>query len=267
MACGFAPAERFVSEDMFFRMRIEPIIAAGCRPGLLLALLATSTLLHAQAPQHEPDQPQRPAVPTVTFTFDWPSLEPHRYIIAVDSSGSAAYQSWTADSTAGPSSADDSYLLKFTVSSTARDRIFALARQLKYFNGDFEYRKHRVAATGDKTLAYADPDKRYETRYNWSENPDIDELTALFQGMSTTLESGRRLERLHRFERLGLDEELKNLEHSAVEHRASELQLIAPILVQLAEDPGVLNIARQRARHILQIAGVPLTADPQASPQ
>ena len=239
----------------------------GLQSGLILVLLATSTLLHAQAPQHEPNQRQPPAVPTVTFTFDWPSLEPHRYIIAVESSGNAAYQSWTADSTAEPSSADDPYLLKFTVSAATRDRIFALARQLKYFNDDFEYHKHPVAFTGDKTLAYADPDKRYETRYNWSENPDIDELTALFQGMSTTLESGRRLERVHRFERLGLDEELKNLEHSALEHRATELQAIAPILVQLAQDPAVLNIARQRARHILQIAGVPLTADPQASSQ
>jgi len=267
MARGFTPAERFVSEDMFFRMRIERIIAAAGRPGLLLALLAASALLHAQAPQHEPDQPRRPAVPTVTFTFDWPSVEPHRYVISVDPGGNATYQSWTADSTAEPSSADDPYLLKFTLSPTARGRIFALARQLKYFNGDFEYRKHRVAATGDKTLAYADPDRQFETRYNWSENPDIDELTALFEGVSTTLESGRRLERLRRFERLGLDEELKSLEHLAVEHRATELQAIAPILVQLAEDPAVLNIARQRARHILQIAGVPLSADSQASPQ
>ncbi|MFI5089973.1 MAG: hypothetical protein ACHP7P_07945 [Terriglobales bacterium] len=239
----------------------------GFQSGLVLVLLAASILLRAQAPQHQSDQPRRPAIPTVTFTFDWPSLEPHRYIIEVDSSGNAAYQSWTADSTAEPSGADDPYLLKFLVSPTARDRIFALTRQLKYFNGDFEYRKHRVAATGDKTLAYADPDRQFETRYNWSENPDIDELTALFQGISTTLESGRRLERLRRFERLGLDEELKNLEHLAVEHRASELQLVAPILVQLAQDPAVLNIARQRARHILQIAGVPLTADAKASPQ
>lgn len=230
-------------------------------------MLAAATLLHAQAPQHEPNRSQRPAVPTVTFTFDWPSVEPHRYIIVVDSSGSTAYQSWTADSTAEPSSADDPYLLKFTVWPAARDRIFALARQLKYFNGDFEYHKHPVARTGDKTLAYADADKQHETRYNWSENPDIDELTVLFQGISTTLESGRRLERLHRFERLGLDEELKNLEHYAVEHRASELQLIAPILLQIAEDPSVLNIARQRARHILRIAGVPLDADAKTFPQ
>lgn len=245
---------------------IERIIAAGCRPGLLLALLTASTLLQAQASQLAPNQPQPPAVSTVTFTFDWPSIEPHRYVISLDSSGNAAYQSWTADPAAAQSSAGDPYLLKFTASAAARDRILALARQLKYFNGDFEYRKHRVASTGDKTLAYADPDKQYETRYNWSENAAIGELTALFQGMSTTIESGRRLEHLHRFERLGLDEELKNLEHLAVEHRATELQIIAPIIERLAEDPAVLNIARQRARHILQIARVPPAASG-ASPQ
>jgi len=238
----------------------------GFQSGLVLVILTAAALLHAQAPPHEPNQRQRPAVPTVTFTFDWPSVEPHRYMISVDSGGNATYQSWTADSMAEPSRADDAYRLKFTVSPTARDRIFTLARQLKYFNGDFEYHKHPVAHTGDKTLAYADPDQQYETRYNWSENPDIDELTALFEGVSTTLESGRRLEHLHRFDRLGLDEELKNLEHAALEHRAA-LQAIAPILVQIAEDTAVLNIARQRARHILQIAGVPLDADPKASPQ
>jgi hypothetical protein len=203
----------------------------------------------------------------VTFTFNWPSVEPHRYIISVDAGGDATYQSWTADSAAGQSSADEPYMLKFTVSTATRDRIFVLARQLKYFNGDFDYHKHRVAFTGDKTLAYADPDKNYLTRYNWSENSGVGELTALFQGISTTIEAGRHLKRLHRFDRLGLEEELKSLEQLAVEHRATEVQAIAPILEQLAEDPAVLNIARQRARHLLQIAGPPPAAGAAASPQ
>jgi hypothetical protein len=248
-------------------MRIDRIVAAGYRPGLLLVFLAASTLLHAQAPRLQTNQSQPPAVPTVTFTFDWPSIEPHRYIISVDSNGNAAYQSWMAEPKAEQASAGDSYLVKFTASAAARDRIFVLARQLDYFNGDFEYRKHPVAATGEKTLAYADLNKRYETRYNWSENASISELTALFQGMSTTIESGRRLESLRRFDRLGLDEELKSLERVASEHAATELQLIAPILQQLAEDPAILNIARQRARHILRIAAVPPAAGAGASPQ
>ena len=250
-----APITNHKSENhKFIPMRIARMIAAGCRPGLLLALLIVAPALRAQTPKLDPNHPQHPRVPTVTFTFDWPSIEPHRYIISVDSSGDAAYQSWMAEPTAEQSIAGEPYMLKFTVSAATRDRIFALARQLNYFNGDFDYRKHRIAFTGDKTVAYADPDKQFETRYNWSENPGINELTALFQGISTTIESGRRLTRLHRFDRLGLDEELKNLELVAVEHQATELEIIAPILEKLAEDPGVMNIARQRARHILGIA-------------
>jgi len=241
-------------------MRIKHILRAMA----LMPVLATSAVLHAQS---EPSQPQPAAAPTVTFTCHWPSVEPHRYVIAVDSGGNAVYRSWTADPGAQQSSADDPYRLKFAVSAAARDRIFTLARQLNYFNGDFEYHKHRVASTGDKTLAYVDTDKQYATRYNWSENADISELTALFRGMSATIEAGRRLERLYRFERLGLDEELKNLERLAGEHQATELQLISPLLEQLAQDSAVLNLARQRARHILQIATVPSASNSQASHQ
>ena len=231
----------------------------------VLILLAIPSLWAAA--QHQPIPQPRPASPTVTFTFAWPSVEPHRYVIAMDSSGKGAYQSWTADSSADPPGPEDSYELQFTASPAGRDRVFALARQLKYFNGDFDFHKRPIAFTGDKKLAYSDPDQRFETRYNWSENPGIEELTAFFQGISETVESGRRLERLRRFDRLGLNEELKGLEHAALEHQASELQLIAPILTQIAEDPAVLNIARQRAQHILQLAGVPPAAEPQASPR
>ncbi len=241
-------------------MKIKRILLTA-----VLSLLAACAALHAQAPQLEANKPRRPAAATVTFTFNWSSVEPHRYVISVDSSGSAVYQSWTADPEAEQSGAGDPYMLKFATSAAARERIFTLAGQLNYFNGDYEYHKRRVAWTGEKTLAYADADKQYVTRYNWSEDAGIGELTALFQGISATIECGRRLERLHRFDRLGLDEELKNLERLTAEHQAAELQLIAPILQQLTEDPAVLNIARQRARHILQMAGVQPSAE--ASPR
>ena len=226
---------------------------------LWVTLLSAGPALHAQSGPSSPP----PTVPTVTFTLEWPSREPHRYLIAVDSGGSAVYRSWTTDPEGEASSADDPYLRKFALQAATRDRIFTLARQLGYFNGDFEFHKHRVAATGDKTLAYADRERRYETRYNWSEDAGISELTTLFEGISASIESGHRLERLYRFERLGLDEELKNLERLVADHQATELQIIAPILDQLASDPSVINLARQRARHLLQMASGPLPGNNQ----
>ena len=235
--------------QIFLLMRIKHILRAAA----LMPVLAASAVLHAQS---EPRQPQSVA-PTVTFTLDWPSVEPHRYIIVVDSAGSVIYRSWTADPAAEHSSTDDPYVRKFLLSEATRDRIFTLVRKLNYFNGDFEFHKHRVAATGDKTLAYADAEKQYVTHYNWSDNAGVSELTALFEGMSATIESGHRLERLRRFDRLGVEEELKNLERLAADHQATELQVIAPLLEQLASDPAVINLARHRARHVLQMAGLP----------
>src|SRR5262250_2009847 len=117
-------------------------MTAACRSGLLPSVLLASMLLQAQTPNSpklEPSQLQHPSVPTVTFTFNWPSIEPHRYVITVASGGDAAYQSWMSESTAEQSIAGDPYMMKFTVSAAARERIFALVPQLNHFNGDFEY--------------------------------------------------------------------------------------------------------------------------------
>jgi hypothetical protein len=221
--------------------------------GQAVVVMFLCGFLRAQSPP--PNSAQRQA-PTVTFTFDWASIQPHHYVISLDNSGSGSYESLTDQpvETPGEPPKADPYALKFTVSPATRDRVFSLARQLNYFNGDFEFHKSRVAATGEKVLAYADASQHHETRYNFSENPGIEELTLLFQGISATVESGRRLSFLHRFDKLGLNEELKNLEHLATQEFARELEIIAPTLQQIAEDASVMHIARERARHLLQRA-------------
>jgi hypothetical protein len=220
---------------------------------LLLGLLAASAL-SAQAPVLEPSQPHPPAVPTVTFTFDWPSVQPHHYSISVDSTGRAAYQSRIAEGTAEQSVEGDPYMVKFEVSQPTRTRIFQLARAANLFNGKFDYTKRKIAFSGTKTLAYSEADKHYETSYNWSENPAIQELTNIFEGISNIEEAGRRLEQLHRYDKLGLDTELKSLEQLQHSHSLVELRLIAPILQQIAGDPAVMNIARERAQRLLKAA-------------
>jgi hypothetical protein len=221
--------------------------------GRALALMLFSAALQAQVTQPEP-KPAQPSQPTVTFTFDWASVQPHHYVISVDNAGTGSYESLT-DQPDQPSGEVDSYTVKFTVTAATRDRIFTLARQLNYFNGDFEFHKSQVAATGQKILAYADSTQHHQTRYNWSENSGIEALTALFQGISATIESGRRLIFLRRFDKLGLNEELKGLERLAADHYAQELEIIVPTLQQIAEDTSIMNIARQRARHLLEMAG------------
>ena len=135
-----------------------------------------------------------------------------------------------------------------------RQRIFALARQAGYFNGNFDFSKHKVAQTGIKTLAYEDASRHYQTTYNWSQNPAISELNSIFMAISNTLESGRRLSYLMRFDKLGLEKELKGMEQAAAAGELRELAAIAPTLEQLASDDSYMHIVQERARHLLKLA-------------
>ena len=193
-----------------------------------------------------------PSSPTVTYDVFWEPATPQGYTVTVSEAGSAKYVS--RNPTKPPDAngqRDDDYTLDFTVSAASVDRIFSLAKQAGYFDGDFAYRKHAVASTGKKTLSYADGTRQFQTHYDFSENPVIEELTSLFSGISNTIEYGRRLQFKRRFDKLGLEAELKGMEHMAETNNLAELRLIAPLLENIANDTSVLNIARARARRLL----------------
>jgi hypothetical protein len=213
-----------------------------------LLLVLPGDLL-AQAPDLQPDASAAP-VPVVGFEFVMPGASPSSYSLSVDSTGRAAYRSQQDPEEGLP--AGDPYIFKFTVSEAARDRIFELARELDYFKEDLNYTKRPLANMGAKILSFRDAGRRHRATYNYSENPNVQELTALMQGISATLEFGRRLDYLHRFERLGLEAELKSLEAAEKAGRVAELQVIEPVLAAIASDRSVLNVARRRAEGVLK---------------
>jgi hypothetical protein len=197
------------------------------------------------------DAHQNPALPTITFDRVWEDYTPQNINITVQATGPAKYISrnpFKPPEQAGP---DPDYLLEFTLSSRNQEKLFRYAKEANYFNGDFSYKKHAVASTGKKTLTYADPNRRFETSYDYSENKAIAEITNIFLGISNTIEHGRKLVFLHRFDKLGLEEELKAMESAAEGHNLAELQIIAPTLENIGADSAVLNIARQRAQRLL----------------
>jgi hypothetical protein len=235
-------------------MKFRWAALAAC--GALLALAAAAQT--APVPQ----SPATPPVSTITFDLVFPGAQPAHYRIVVDSSGQSSYRS---DDDAGPAprtSPATPGTLPFTMSEATRSRIFALARQLNYFQGNYDYTRHRVANTGVKTLTYREgPDDspasangpRHSTTYNYSDNPAIQQITAIFQGIGVTAELAGRLEHLRRFDRLGLDAELRHAEEMARSGQLLELQLAVPALRAVADDPATLRLTRERARRLLQL--------------
>jgi hypothetical protein len=216
---------------------------------IALALIATTLFLRAQNADQNPAQ--NPTVPTITYDRIWEAYTPQEVTFTVTSTGSTRYISRNPLKPPEQASTDPDYTLEFTMSEANRTRIFRDAQAANYFNGDFIFKKHAVASTGKKTLTYADQSRHFETTYDYSENKAIQEINGIFQGISNTLEHGRKLQYLRRFDRLGLEAELKGMESLAEDHNLKELQIIAPTLESIANDPAILNIARERARRLL----------------
>lgn len=199
------------------------------------------------------DQLLHPTEPTITFERFWEAADPQDCTITVKSSGVARYVSRNPTRIEeGAREPDPEYTLDFTMSPAGRDRLFVLAKQANYFHGNFEY-KHKVASTGKKTLTYADPVRNFQTTYNFSQNNSIEEITRIFAGISAVIEHGRKIEFLRRFDKLGLNDELKGLQAMADSGYLAEIQIIAPLLESLANDASVLHMARERAQHLLKL--------------
>jgi hypothetical protein len=242
-------------------------------PRLLLALLAalSITVLQASAQQQNA---------TVSFKLVWKEAQPSMYSVVIHKNGQAEYVSEDkglsppqernapVESNAEQSvqsqdaASQDAFHKQFQASEALRQKVFGSAERANFFDGQFDFTKHAIAQTGRKTLSYSDSAHHGSATYNYSEDPIIQELTEIFQGISTTIEGGRKLEFDRRFDKLSLDQELKSLEELSNEGHLQEVQAIAPLLQSIAADRTVLHIAQMRAQRILKKAGQPVAPTP-----
>ena len=240
--------------ELISKTNLKPTIAsmqAGSHPIALrtrrsrLTFLVALVALLCCLPVHAAE----PA--TVTFSLDFPGSDPEHYSISVQSDGRARYEC------SAPISADsedrENYQTEFSLSDATRTRIFDLAAQAKYFSGKIDSGKQKLANTGAKKLAYKDGQRDFAAAYNYSPLPTVQQLTTLFQSISATLEFGRRLDHLHRYQKLALDDELKRMEEQARHGDLVELQAVKPILQEIYADSSVLNVVRARAQRIMEM--------------
>lgn len=212
-------------------------------------LLFATTAASAQVPTLDTRSSDKPA-PIVSFEFTLDGANPPHYGVTVEAGGRAAYRGDDEVPGKGAESGPP-YLVKFLISRTNADRIFDLAKSLNYFQGDFEYRGGKVANMGAKVLTFKNGETEHSTSYNYSQNQNLQQLTSLFQGIANALEYRRRLERLYRYDKLGLDGELKAMEDELKRSYIAELQIDESILKQIVGDRSVMNITRRRAESIL----------------
>jgi len=191
--------------------------------------------------------------PTVTFTLDFSGSNPSHYEIVANSDGKGAYTS--NGQLSHDSEPADPVVLEFTLSENVRAQIFDLAKKAHYFEGRIDSGRKNLANTGNKTLIYKDASHNSQATYNYSPIQPVQDLTAIFQGLSTTLEFGRRLTYFQKYQKLALDEDLKRMEQMQRNKNLGDLQAISPVLKAIADDTSVMNVSRARALRLLALAG------------
>jgi hypothetical protein len=228
--------------------RKRRLLSARYTRGLTLisiTLLAVGCRLFAQNPQLHTRSGS--TFPTVIFTSVLWTADPSYYSIAIDSTGTATYQSAPAsiERTGVP------YTVEFQVSDRTRRTAFNVTRQLDFFREPAGESLTSAQNSSVRTLAYHDSQLHNQVTYGASPDSEIEELTSVFEGISETLEFGRRLAHLHEHDRSALDGELDRLQTSADRRTLRELPVIAPILLSIASDNRVESASRDKAEALL----------------
>jgi hypothetical protein len=196
--------------------------------------------------------------PEVSFQFERPGLAVPRFTLLIREDGTGFYKAEEAPVTGGGAAlsptAGKHVDRTLTVSSSTAATIFKAARSLDHFNIDCASKAKNIADTGKKTLSYSGADGRGSCTYNYSENKNVASLAETFQAIAFTLDEGRRLDFLHRYDRLGLDAEMETLTHEHEAKRALELGTISTTLTALANDDALMKRVRSRAVKLLDQA-------------
>lgn len=191
----------------------------------------------------------------VSFTFDRKGVLVSHYRLVVYDNGSGVYEGNEIPSATAYGHPENMSAQPFkqviTISPATSGRIFAATERLNRFDVPCASKLKNIADTGTKVLKYEGNDGTGSCTYNFSENKDVQALTDIFEGIAETLDTGRRLDQLHRFDRLGLDAAMKSLVDEVSAGRALEIGTIARSLRSIASDTDVMARVRSRASTLL----------------
>jgi hypothetical protein len=212
---------------------------------LLLATLPLPSLAGARQRLKTAAEPAAAAGPAagaamVTFRKVFKSSSPEYIEIKVDEQGRGSYDIRQLDESPNPR--------PFTVGPALVQRIFELAAKLHDFQNERLNLRRRIAYLGEKTFRYESGGQSYETSFNYTTNPTANQLLDLFEDLALQQHFAQRLERTMRYDHLGLNDVLLELEADISRKLIPEPNRLLPLLDQIAANPEYLNIARERAR-------------------
>jgi hypothetical protein len=178
----------------------------------------------------------------VSFRKVFKGSVPEFVEIRIGQSGKCTYDIRQLNEAAAPE--------EFDVTQALREKIFSLAAELNNFK-DQDLDVHRkIANLGEKTLRYEKDGQFTETKFNYTLNNTGAQLMQLFEGLTRQQDHLQTLRRTMRYDRLGVNDALVNLQEDFDNKLLPEPEVLLPVLEQIGNDSRIVEIARSRARAI-----------------
>jgi hypothetical protein len=181
---------------------------------------------------------------TITYRRVFKGSTPEFIEIKVSEDGTGSFDIRQLSEDAAPQT--------FPVGAPVREKIFALAGELHNFDGaDLDVHR-RIADLGQKTFRYEKGGEVHETQFNYTINRAASQLLMIFEGLSEQQQDLVTLERRLRYDRLGVNDALRQFETDLGQRILPEPERLLPVLDRIAADSRLVDVARQRARALAQ---------------
>jgi hypothetical protein len=188
--------------------------------------------------------PPQPGSDQIFFSKSFPGSKPEYFEIAVDSAGKASYREDPAEDP-----------VEFQLSDQEVREVFDLAQRMNRFQAPLQSDR-KVAFTGAKTLRYRTAaGEEAEAKFTYTTDSDAQKMVAWFESAGETERHFLELDRVVRFDRLGVNKALLLFQASFDNGRVVGAKQFLGILGTIAEDTKFMHMARARAAALIERIG------------
>jgi hypothetical protein len=178
------------------------------------------------------------AGPTIFYSKFFPGSKPEWVGVLVARDGSVEYRETKEEEP-----------MKFSLDKADVDLIYAQAEKLGNFSRPLESGLP-VAKMGEKSYRYEDGAVKSEVKFNYSQDADAQTLQDFMERIVETEQALINLERTARFDRLGVNQSLLQVQMLVERKRIVSPQQFLKMLDRVAKNDVYLNIARDRAAQL-----------------